>query len=761
MKKQHMSNHRKGGKDGGGKSGRGRTRDEGAERRSYSVPRAEIDRLIGLTHHDPHSILGAHDSKDGIVVRAFRPKARSITLLPDVGTPVPMDRLHEDGLFEVLLEGRHDFTPYRLEVRYSSSEAYTIRDPYAYMPTMGDLDLHLLGEGRHHLLYERLGAHVRDQGGVRGVSFAVWAPNARGVSVVGGFNGWDGRLHQMRQMGSSGIWEIFLPDLEPGALYKYEVRPREGPPLLKADPVAFYSEVPPKTASRVHRSGYAFKDDEWMEARREADHLRAPLAVYEIHHGSWKRVAEEGGRPLTYREMAESLADYAKEMGFTHVEFLPIMEHPFAGSWGYQSTGYFAPTSRYGSPDDFRFLVDHLHRNGIGVILDWAPAHFPNDEFALGRFDGTALYEHADPKEGYHPDWGTFVFNYGRNEVRNFLKASALFWLKEFHVDGLRVDAVASMIYRDYSRKEGEWIPNVYGGRENLEAISLIKELNEVSHGGFPGAMMIAEESTAWPGVSRPTYLGGLGFTFKWNMGWMHDTLEYFSKPPVFRRYHHNHLTFGFLYAWSENFILPLSHDEVVHGKGSLLGKMPGEGGERTAGLRALYGYMWAHPGKKLLFMGGEFAQPGEWGHEHSLDWHLLSDPRHEGVRSLVRDLNRAYRNEPALWESDTEPEGFEWIDAGDVDGNVISFIRKGVSGGRKMICICNFSGAAKHEYRIGLPEPGQYTEIVNTDSEFYGGGGMGNRGGVTAEEHRFHGRPYSALFTLPPLTTIWLRVPE
>ncbi len=721
-----------------------------------SVPRVELDRLLSTSHHDPHSILGAHPGPRGVIVRAFRPEAVGINLLPDEGEPIPMRRVHPKGIFEILVSSRKEVFPYRLELRYEKGKTFTIRDPYAFMPTLGELDLHLIGESQHHLLYQKLGAHFSEHWGVSGVSFSVWAPNARGVSVVGDFNSWDGRLHQMRQMGSSGIWEIFVPELGLGVIYKYEIRPKEGPPALKADPVAFHAEVPPNTASKVYRTQYTFSDAEWMEERRSSEVLRRPLSVYEVHAGSWRRIVERGGRPMGYRELAPALAAYVKEMGFTHVEFLPIMEHPFSGSWGYQTTGYFAPTSRYGSPDDFRFLVDHLHAEGVGVIVDWTPAHFPSDAFAMGRFDGTALYEHLDPREGLHPDWGTYVFNYGRNEVRNFLKASAQYWLEEFHVDGLRVDAVASMLYRDYSRREGEWSPNVYGGRENLEAISLIKELNVLCHGRAPGAMLIAEESTAWPGVSRPTYAGGLGFTFKWNMGWMHDTLEYFSKAPVFRMHHHNNLTFGFLYAWSENFILPLSHDEVVHGKGSLLGKMPGEGAERFANLRALYAYMWAHPGKKLLFMGGELAQLGEWNHEASLDWHLLSESNHKGVQTLIRDLNSIYLRTPSLWELDTEPAGFEWIDAGDVNANVFSFARVDKSGDRRLVCICNFSGTPRKGYRVGLPTAGRYVEILNTNSSAYGGNDVGNRGAVCAEKHPYHGRPYSALFTLPALTTLW-----
>ena len=648
---------------------------------------------------------------------------------------------------------------YELEVRYPAGETYTLRDPYSFMPTVGELDLHLAGEGRHEELYGRLGAHARELDGVAGVSFAVWAPNARSVSVVGEFNGWDGRLHPMRTLGASGIWELFLPDVAPDARYKYEIRGPDGRLRLKADPLAFRTELPPKNASIVHRSAYEWRDDDWLERRRAADVLTSPVSVYEVHLGSWRLNTLQGNRPLTYVELADELAEYVTDMGFTHVELLPVMEHPYTPSWGYQVTGYFAPTSRFGTPDDYRAFVDRLHEAGVGVILDWVPAHFPKDDWALARFDGTALYEHEDPRRGFHPDWGTLVFNFGRNEVRNFLVSSALYWLKEMHADGLRVDAVASMLYLDYSRKPGEWVPNEHGGNEDLDAIAFLQQLNEVAHANEPGVLMAAEESTAWPGVSRPVYLGGLGFGMKWNMGWMHDTLAYFEHDPVHRKHHHHQLTFSLIYAFSENFILPLSHDEVVHGKGSLLGKMPGDPWQRLANLRSLYAYMWAHPGKKLLFMGGEIAQEREWDAEGSLDWHLLERPGHSGVQSLVRDLNAHYRAEPALWEVDFDPAGFRWLEANDGDNNVLAFLRLSRDGERRpIVCVGNFSPVPRYGYRVGLPKGGTWRELVNTDSTLYGGSGVGNLGSVQAESKPWHDQPFSAEVTLPPLGVVWFR---
>ena len=641
------------------------------------------------------------------------------------------------GVFEGVIPDAKLPLAYELEVRYPAGETYTLRDPYSFMPTVGELDLHLAGEGRHEELYGRLGAHVRELDGVAGVSFAVWAPNARSVSVVGEFNGWDGRLHPMRTLGASGIWELFLPDVAPDARYKYEIRGPDGRLRLKADPLAFRTELPPKNASIVHRSAYEWRDGDWLERRRGADVLTSPVSVYEVHLGSWRLNTLQGNRPLTYVELADELAEYVTDMGFTHVELLPVMEHPYTPSWGYQVTGYFAPTSRFGTPDDYRAFVDRLHEAGIGVILDWVPAHFPKDDWALARFDGTALYEHEDPRRGFHPDWGTLVFNFGRNEVRNFLVSSALYWLKEMHADGLRVDAVASMLYLDYSRKAGEWVPNEHGGNEDLDAIAFLQQLNEVAHANEPGVLMTAEESTAWPGVSRPVYLGGLGFGMKWNMGWMHDTLAYFEHDPVHRKHHHHQLTFSLIYAFSENFILPLSHDEVVHGKGSLLGKMPGDPWQRLANLRSLYAYMWAHPGKKLLFMGGEIAQEREWDAEGSLDWHLLERPGHSGVQSLVRDLNAHYRAEPALWEVDFDPAGFRWLEANDGDNNVLAFLRSRETESARLSSWATSRRCPDTGTGVGLPKGGAWRELLNTDSTLYGGSGVGNLGSRSTASHR------------------------
>jgi 1,4-alpha-glucan branching enzyme len=620
--------------------------------------------------------------------------------------------------------------------------------------------MHLAAEGRHEQLYAKLGAHMREIDGVSGTAFAVWAPSARAVSVVGDFNSWDGRLHAMRTLGSTGIWELFIPEVGEGQNYKYEILTEDGEIRLKADPVAFATEVPPKTASVVHKPRHEWGDKEWLATRHESEPLSGPISIYEVHLGSWRLNPLEGNRSLNYLELADELSAYARDMGFTHVELLPVMAHPFTGSWGYQVTGYFAPTPRHGSPDDFRMFVDRLHQNGLGVILDWVPAHFPRDDFALARFDGTALYEHADPRRGAHPDWGTLVFNYGRNEVRNFLLSNALFWLREYHADGIRVDAVASMLYLDYSRQDGEWIPNMYGGNEDLDAVAFLKQLNEVLYGREPGAISAAEESTAWPGVSRPTYLGGLGFGFKWNMGWMHDTLSYFQHEPIHRRWHHHELTFSLVYAFTENFILPLSHDEVVHGKGSMLSKMPGDRWQKLANLRALYTYMWAHPGKKLLFMGSEFAQEAEWSHERSLDWHLLENREHAGMQALVRDLNRAYKAEPSLWQQDFTHEGFWWLEPNDAENSVIAFARATKKGERVLVFVANLTPVPRTNYRLGLPRPGRWRELVNTDASVYGGSDMGNLGGVDAQPLGWGGQPFSAELTLGPLAGIWL-VPE
>ena len=616
---------------------------------------------------------------------------------------------------------------------------------------LGEVDLHLIGEGRHERLWDVLGAHVRTAGEVAGVAFAVWAPNARGVRVVGDFNHWNGEGHEMRPLGTSGVWELFVPGAGDGTHYKFEIHGADGSWKLRADPMAFRSEAPPATASVVFTSAYAWDDGDWMTARARGGSAHdRPMSVYEVHLGSWRR-----GR--SYRELADELAAYVVETGFTHVELLPVAEHPYGGSWGYQVTSYFAPTARFGSPDDFRYLVDRLHQAGVGVIVDWVPGHFPRDDWALARFDGSPLYEHADPRRGEQPDWGTYVFNFGRHEVRNFLVANALYWLEEFHVDGLRVDAVASMLYLDYSRPEGQWTPNVYGGRENLEAISFLQEVNATAYRRVPGVVTIAEESTAWPGVTKPTHLGGLGFGLKWNMGWMSDSLGYMSHDPIHRQYHHHQMTFSLMYAYSENFLLPLSHDEVVHGKGSLLRKMPGDRWQQLANLRAFLALTWAHPGKQLLFMGGEFGQESEWAESRELDWWLLEHSDHAGVQRLVADLNRVYRASPALWSQDAEPAGFEWIDANDAAGNVFSFLRWG-SDGSVIACVANFSAMPHEGYRLGLPLAGRWAEIVNTDAGDYGGSGVGNLGSIETDDVAWHGRPASVALRLPPLGTLWLQ---
>ncbi|MFI7649596.1 1,4-alpha-glucan branching protein GlgB [Micromonospora sp. NPDC049460] len=698
-----------------------------------------MDELIAGATHDPHAVLGAHPAGGRTVVRTLRRGAADVAVLVD-GRRHPMRRVHDVGVFETTVPG--EVLDYRIEV-----DGRVHDDPYRHPPTVGELDLHLIGEGRHERLWEALGARVLDEG----VAFAVWAPNARGVRVVGDFTGWapdDG--WPMRSLGASGVWEVFVPGASAGTRYKYRILGADGHWRDKADPLAAYAEVPPATASVVHRSTYEWGDAAWLERRARRQPHQEPMSVYEVHLGSW--------RPgLGYRELAEELTAYVTGLGFTHVEFLPVMEHPFGGSWGYQVTGYFAPTSRFGDPDDFRHLVDTLHRAGIGVLLDWVPAHFPKDEWALARFDGTPLYEHPDPRRGEHPDWGTYVFDFGRREVRNFLVANALYWCEQFHVDGLRVDAVASMLYLDYSRPEGQWLPNRYGGRENLEAIAFMQEVNATVYKHHAGVVMIAEESTAWPGVTRSTDAGGLGFGFKWNMGWMHDTLLYTSKDPIYRQHHHHQLTFSLAYAWSENYVLPISHDEVVHGKGSLAGKMPGDTWQRLATVRALLAYMWAHPGKQLLFMGCELADDREWSEERGLDWHLLHDPARAGVQRLVGDLNAVYRDTPALWAQDTEPAGFRWIAGDDVANNTVSFVRIAPDGAT-LVCVANFSARPLTDYRVGLPAGGTWAEVLNTDSLHYGGSGVGNLGEVHAEDVPWHGLPASAALQVPPLGVLWLR---
>ncbi|MEV4214460.1 1,4-alpha-glucan branching protein GlgB [Micromonospora sp. NPDC049662] len=697
-----------------------------------------MDQLITGVTHDPHALLGAHPAEGSTTIRTMRRGAGDVALL--VGDDRhPMKRVHDLGIFEAQVEG--NVLDYRVEV-----DGTTHDDPYRYPPTLGELDLHLIGEGRHERLWEALGARVFDEG----VAFSVWAPNAQGVRVIGDFTGWgadDG--WPMRSLGSSGVWELFVPNARVGARYKYRVLGADGKWRDKADPLAAYAEVPPATASVVHHSTYRWNDADWLARRAERRPHQEPMSVYEVHLGSW--------RPgLGYRELADQLTAYVTELGFTHVEFLPVMEHPFGGSWGYQVTGYYAPTSRFGDPDEFRHLVDALHAAGVGVILDWVPAHFPKDEWALARFDGTPLYEHPDPRRGEHPDWGTYVFDFGRREVRNFLVANALYWCEEFHVDGLRVDAVASMLYLDYSREAGQWTPNQYGGRENLEAIALMQEVNATVYKHHAGVVMIAEESTAWPGVTQSTAGGGLGFGFKWNMGWMHDTLLYTSKDPIYRQHHHHQLTFSLAYAWSENYVLPISHDEVVHGKGSLAGKMPGDTWQRLANVRALLAYMWAHPGKQLLFMGSELADDREWSEERGLDWYLLHDPARAGVQRLVGDLNRVYRDTPALWAQDTEPAGFRWIAGDDVANNTVSFVRIAPDGST-LVCVANFSALPLHDYRIGLPAGGTWTEVLNTDAHHYGGSGVGNLGEVHAQDVPWHGLVASAALQVPPLGVIWL----
>ncbi len=725
----------------------------------------EIELIVRAEHADPFHILGRHpvarEGVPGLAIRAFLPEAEAAFVVDArSGSAYAMERVHPDGFYELVFWGVTDIFPYRLRV-VRGEEVREFLDPYSFPPVLTDFDLYLIGEGTHQRIFEKLGAHITEVEGVPGVHFAVWAPNARRVSVVGDFNAWDGRRHPMRVRGTSGVWELFIPELPEGTLYKFEIKSQYGNVLLlKSDPYGFFFERPPKTATIVYDlSRVRLSDRAWMEARAGRRVLESPMNIYEVHLGSWRRVPEEGDRPLTYREAAHQLAAYVKEMGYTHVELLPILEHPFEGSWGYQALGYYAPTSRYGSPEDFAYFVTYLHEQGIGVLLDWVPAHFPKDAHGLAFFDGTHLYEHADPRRGEHPDWGTLIFNYGRNEVRNFLLGSALFWLECYHVDGLRVDAVASMLYLDYSRRPGEWLPNPYGGNENLEAIAFLRRFNELVHELFPGTVTIAEESTAWPMVSRPTYLGGLGFTFKWNMGWMNDTLRYMARDPIYRKYHHNELTFSLMYAFSENFILPLSHDEVVHGKRSLLEKMPGDRWQKFANLRLLYGYMFGHPGKKLLFMGGEFGQWREWDVGTSLDWHLLQEEPHRQLHRYVRDLNHFYLAEPALYECDFEPSGFEWIECHDWEWSIIAFLRRARHGAPFLIFVCNFTPVPRLGYRIGVPEPGEYREVFNSDRPEYGGSGQGNVGPLRADPIPWSGRPYSIQLTVPPLAVIVLKL--
>jgi 1,4-alpha-glucan branching enzyme len=719
------------------------------------LPPDELNSFLSGTHSDPFRILGPHRMGDDLAIRVFRPDAQKIDILVDRQSTIAAEKIHRDGFFQAFVPGAARDLDYHLRLTSWDGSEWVARDPYRYGPIMGEVDLHLFAEGQHWQIYEKFGAHLRTIGGDAGVYFAVWAPNAQRVSVVGDFNGWDGRVYPMRKLLGSGTWELFLPGVREGAHYKFEIRAHSGALLLKSDPFAFFNQHGISTSSLIYNlERYKWRDQAWMEARRAKDWPKSAISIYEVHLGSWRRCAEEGNRSLSYLEFAETLLPYVVEMGYTHLELMPIAEHPFEGSWGYQVTNYYAPTSRFGTPDELRHFIDKCHQAGTGVIMDWVPAHFPKDAHALAEFDGTDLYEHMDPRQGEHQDWGTLIFNYGRNEVRNFLIGNALFWLDKYHIDGLRVDAVASMLYLDYSREPGQWIPNVYGGRENLDAIYFLKRFNEVCYERFPGIITIAEESTAWPGVSRPTYLGGLGFGFKWNMGWMHDFLQYMSLDPIYRRFHHGNITFSLIYAFQENFILVLSHDEVVHGKRSLLSKMPGDEWQKFANLRMFFAWMYGHPGKKLLFMGGEFGQWHEWNHDQSLDWYLTQLPRHDGLRRLVQHLNYTYKNEPALWDQDDRYEGFEWIDLHDAENSVVSFLRRSRQG-EIVVFVVAATPVVRHDYRLGVPQAGFYREIINSDAETYGGSNVGNYGGVQSENTPWMGREHSILIHLPPLATV------
>lgn len=727
------------------------------------LTRDELRSLVEARNKFPHDLLGMHllGEGQGVVARAFLPDAAKVEVRPvlEKDQPsFPLKRIPNTDLFEGVSKHADRIYAYDLVITGKDGAVRRERDAYSFLPTLGEGDLYLFGKGDERRIYDKLGAQLRVLDGVPGTSFAVWAPNAQRISVVGDFNRWDGRRHPLRSLGPSGVWEVFVPGVGEGAHYKFEVCDAQGQIRLKTDPYGFYFEVPPKTASIVWNTRkFQWRDGAWLAARRQRDPLRSPMSIYEVHLGSWRK--KRLGESFNYRELAGPLTEYAREMGFTHIEFLPVAEHAFYPSWGYQVTGFYAPSSRYGAPEDFQYLVDALHQAGLGVIIDWVPAHFPRDDWALARFDGTALYEHEDPRRGAHQDWGTLIFNYGRLEVLNFLIANALFWCDRFHIDGLRVDAVASMLYLDYSRKEGEWLPNQYGGRENLDAISFLRAFNHITCTEFPGVITIAEESTAWPLVTRPPYLGGLGFSFKWNMGWMHDTLNYFSRDPVFRKYHQNDLTFAMLYHHHENFILPLSHDEVVHGKGSLLGRLPGDDWQRFANLRALLGYQWLFPGKILLFMGGELGQSGEWNANSEVDWWLLeAGPYHRGLRRFVQDLNAFYKSEPALWRGDHDHAGFAWVDCSDHEDSVLSFLRHDPISDAVVFVVLNLTPVARYQYRLGLPRAGKWREAVNSDAEMYGGGNVGNLGGVLAEERPSHGRPCSAEFTLPPLSIMAFR---
>jgi len=722
----------------------------------------EIAAISNGSHGDPFSLLGLHEVSDGgkkkLSVRTFQPNAKSVNVIPEHGKPAALFRISDEGLFEYTFPRRKKSFQYDLEIIPFEGETYRITDPYQFGSQLSDFDLQLWGEGNHHHSYNWLGAHVREVSGVKGTHFVVVAPEAGRVSVIGSFNNWDGRVHPMRVHAAQGLWEIFIPHIGPGDLYKYEIKPKFSDKLLiKSDPYAFYSEIRPGTASKVWESSFRWSDSDWINNRQEIQSQDKPLSVYEIHPGSWRRKADEDPGFLNYSELADQLIPYLQEMGYTHVELMPVAEHPYDPSWGYQITGYYAVTSRYGTPDQFKYFVNQCHKAGIGVFIDWVPGHFTKDEHGLRMFDGTSLYEHADPRQGEHSEWGTNIFNYGRTEVINFLISNAVFWFDEYHIDGLRVDAVASMLYLDYSREEGDWIPNRYGGRENLEAINFLRRFNEVIHGYYPGVLTMAEESTSWQGVSRPVDAGGLGFDYKWNMGWMNDTLTYISKDPIYRKYHQGQLTFSMIYAFTENFILPFSHDEVVHMKQSMLSKMPGDDWQKFANLRLLYTYMYGHPGKKLLFMGCEFGQWSEWDHSHSLDWHLLQWETHKGLKQLVRDLNVMYRNEPAMHEVDSKWEGFEWIDMSDADNSLLSFIRRGKNPDDYLIFILNFTPSVHNNYKIGVPEAVAYTTLLNSDSEFYWGSNAGDPE-IQANDGDWHGRPAHIKLTIPPLAGLILK---
>jgi len=748
--------------------------------KSLNASQSEIERIVRAESSDPFQFLGPHwldrAGKRVLAIRAHHPAASEMAiewLGNSAGrhSAIATEKIHPGGVFEAIVQNDVSqlrdnqeiaATSYRLYFRFPDGNSLDTFDAYAFPPLLTDYDLYLSGEGTHYQKYEKLGAHVREMAGVRGVHFGVWAPNALRVSVVGNFNFWDGRVHPMRIRGETGIWELFIPSLDEGTLYKFEIKSRAGYWGLKSDPYGFAAEKRPDNASVVvDIDKHQWNDAAWLTQRASQDWLHSPMSIYEVHLGSWRRRHDEGNRWLTYRELADELIPYIKGMGYTHVEMMPVMEHPLDKSWGYQTVGYFAVTSRFGTPEDFMYFVDRCHQEGIGVILDWTPAHFPRDAHGLAFFDGTHLYEHADPRKGAHPDWGTLVFNYGRNEVQNFLISNALFWIDKYHLDGLRVDAVASMLYLDYSRKPGEWIPNRFGGRENLEAIGFLKHLNEVLHTQHPGALTIAEESTSWPAVSRPVYLGGLGFDLKWNMGWMNDTLRFMEYDPIHRKYHHNELTFSMIYAFTENFVLPLSHDEVVHGKRSLLEKMPGDDWQKFANLRLLFGYMWAHPGKKLLFMGSELAMRDEFWDEASVDWALQDSPPHRGIQQLMADLNRLHVEEPALHELDFEWSGFEWIEANDAANSVIAFQRRARNQDNAIVVVCNFTPVVRDDYRVGVPRPGYYREMLNTDSGYYWGSGAGNGGGVNAEPIPWNGKPWSISLRLPPLAASYFKCPS